>query len=198
MCNARKHRMVCIYTRFRLKHNKKVSKFKRATCEKPRRFSPGTWQLQPPKPSLQWHWWSKHTPFVHCDPSSLSQSSEPKELIKYWHPPLSTARTYLNIWALFSVHLSPCSNLAGHRIALKARKSVEIRRTRWLDIQSIRLPSSEKTLRVCCRKGFSYWKIVKVPAKDKQKGDGYGLDSDTLTFFFSVKIFFEAKSSKIE
>lgn len=57
-------------------------------CEKLRRFSPGTWQLHPPKPSLQWHRWSKHTPFVHCDPSSLSQSSGNKAIVKYLHPPL--------------------------------------------------------------------------------------------------------------
>lgn len=40
---------------------------------------PGTWQLQPPKPSLQWHWPSKHTPFEQAVPS-LSQSSKRNEM----------------------------------------------------------------------------------------------------------------------
>ena len=36
---------------------------------------PGTWQLHPPKPSLQWQTESRQTPFWHAVPSGFVQSS---------------------------------------------------------------------------------------------------------------------------
>lgn len=37
---------------------------------------PASWQLHPPKPSLQWHTPFRQAPFIHCAPSSLVQSSK--------------------------------------------------------------------------------------------------------------------------
>lgn len=152
--------LICNENKFREWHQSNINGNK----------SPGTWQLQPPKPSLQWHWWSKHTPFEHVDPSSLSQSSVKNlTFLNGWSHTIRFAFTYLNIWALFSVRLSPCNNLAGHHKVWIARRFEGTPRTRWPDIRSIRLPGSEKTLRVCCQKGFSDWKIVKVPENQDSK-----------------------------
>lgn len=126
---------------------------------------PATWQLQPPKPSLQWHRWSRHTPLVHFDPSSASQSSVWNQKSKITQKSdRNRCSTYLNISALSVSRQSPCNNLGGHRRVSTAHRFAETLRTRWPDSRSIHLPSSGKILRVGCRKGFFDSKIVNVPA----------------------------------
>jgi hypothetical protein len=77
-------------------------------------------------------------------------------------------KTYLNISALFSARQSPCNNLEGHRIDATAHRFVETQHFRLLDIQNIHLLNSERILRVCFQKDFSYWKTVQVPIYAKK------------------------------